>query len=92
MKRESRFIRNAQIIIRKEEKGSYLYDPDSGNLEYINKIGTSLYELCDGLHPMEEMIGWITSSYQSVPLEQIDDDVERFLLELLQRDLIKRVT
>ena len=92
MEREARFIRNARIIFRKEEKGSYLYDPDSGNLKYLNKIGTSLYELCDGLHLREEMIGWITSSCQSVSLDQVEGDVERFLVELLAMDLIKKVT
>jgi len=92
MKRECRFIQNTQIIFRKEENGAYLYDPDSGNLKYINRVGTSLYELCDGLHPMEGMIARIAGEYQSVPMDQVEKDVDHFLADLLQMDFVKRIT
>ena len=92
MKRECRFIQNTQIIFRKEENGAYLYDPDSGNLKYINRVGTSLYELCDGLHPAEGMIVRIAGEYQSVPMDQVEKDVDRFLADLLQMDFVKRIT
>ena len=90
MKNESRFTRNTHAIFRKEENGAYLYNPDSGDLRYVNKIGTSLYELCDGLHRAEEMITRIANEYRSVPMDQIEKDVDRFLADLLRMDLIKR--
>ncbi len=92
MKQEFKLIQNTKIIFRKEENGAYLYDPDSGKLKYINRVGTSLYELCDGLHPVEWMIARIGRDYQSVPLEQIEKDVDRFLADLLQMDFVTRIT
>lgn len=92
MKQESKFIQNTKIIFRKEENGAYLYDPDSGNLKYINRVGTSLYELCDGLHLVEGMIFRIAREYQDVPMDQVEKDVDRFLADLLQMDFVKRIT
>ncbi len=92
MKQEFNFIQNKKIIFRKEESGAYLYDPDSGNLKYINRVGTSLYDLCDGLHPVEGMIFRIAREYQDVPMDQVEKDVDRFLADLLQMDFVKRIT
>jgi hypothetical protein len=90
MKCESRFTQNTQVIFHKEKNGAYLYNPDSGNLKYVNKIGTSLYELCDGLHPREEMTTQIAQEYQSVPMDQIEKDIDSFLADLLRMGFIKR--
>jgi hypothetical protein len=92
MKQEFKFIQNTKIIFRKEENGAYLYDPDSGNLKYINRVGTSIYELCDGLHPVEGMIFRIAREYPDVPMDQVEKDVDRFLADLLQMDFVKRIT
>lgn len=92
MKQEFKFIQNAKTIFRKEENGAYLYDPDSGNLKYINRVGTSLYELCDGLHLVEGMILRIAREYQDVPMDQVEKDVDRFLADLLQMDFVKKIT
>jgi hypothetical protein len=88
---DTRFIQNTQVIFHKEGNCGYLYDPDSGNLKHINAIGTSLYELCDGHHPMGAMIARITDEYQDVPLDQIHGDVDRFLTELLGIDFVRRL-
>ncbi|MCX5823405.1 MAG: PqqD family peptide modification chaperone [Deltaproteobacteria bacterium] len=92
MKQELKFIQNTKIIFRKEENGAYLYDPDSGNLKYINRVGTFLYELCDGLHLVEGMIFRIAREYQDVPMDQVEKDVDHFLADLLQMDFVKRIT
>jgi hypothetical protein len=91
MKHGSKFIRNTRIIFRKEENGAYLYDPDSGNLKYINRIGTSLFELCDGLHLVEGMTSLIAREYQDISVDEIGKDVERFLTDLLQMGFLKRI-
>jgi hypothetical protein len=92
MKQGFRFIKNSQIIFRKEENGAYLYDPDSGSLKYINRVGTFLYELCDGLHLVEGMTFRIACDYQDVSVNQIEQDVDRFLADLLQMGFLKRIT
>ncbi len=92
MKQELKFIQNTNTIFRKEENGAYLYDPDSGNLKYINCVGASLYELCDGFHLVEGMTSRIAHEYQDVSVDQIEKDVERFLADLLQMGFLKRIT
>jgi hypothetical protein len=92
MKQGHKFIQNTKIIFRKEENGAYLYDPESGNLKHINRVGTALYELCDGLHPLEGMIFRIARDYEDVPREQVEKDVDRFLTDLLKMDFVKRAT
>ncbi len=92
MKQECKFIQNTKIIFHKEENGAYLYDPDSGNLKYINRVGTSLYELCDGFHPVDGMILRIASEYQDVSMDRVKKDVDQFLEGLLQMDFVRRIT
>ncbi len=92
MKQGFKFIQNTKIIYRKEETGGYLYDPDSGNLKYINSVGASLYELCDGLHLVEGMTSRIAREYQDVSVDQIEKDAERFLADLVQMGFVKRIT
>jgi hypothetical protein len=89
MKQDTRFIQNTQVIFHKEGSCAYLYDPDSGSLKHINTVGTSLYELCDGHHPLEEMIARITDEYQDVPRDEIEKDVDRFLMDLLGMDFVR---
>ncbi len=89
MKQESRFIHHTHVIFRKEEDGAYLYDPDSENIQYLNRIGASLYELCDGLHPVEEMITRIADEYRDVPIDRIEKDVRSFLAELSKANYVK---
>jgi hypothetical protein len=88
MQQGPRFIHHAQIIFRREKNGAYLFDPDSGNLKYLNSVGALLYELCDGLHPVQEMIAKIASEYQGVPTEQVENDVNRFLADLMHMNYV----
>lgn len=91
MKQGFKFLQHAKIVFRKEENGGYLYDPDSGSLKYINRVGASLYELCDGLHQVEGMISRIAGDYQDVPVDRIARDAERFLADLVQMGFVKRI-
>ncbi len=90
LKQDSRFIQSTQVIFHKEGNCAYLYDPDSGNLKCTNTVGTSLYELCDGHHPIKEMIARITDEYRDVPLDEIERDVDRFLTDLLEMDFVRQ--
>jgi hypothetical protein len=90
LKQDTRFIQNTKVIFHKEGNGAYLYDPDSGKLKYINPVGTSLYELCDGHYPLDQMIARIAGEYGDVPIDQIERDVDRFLTDLLGMDFVER--
>jgi hypothetical protein len=90
MHRKTRFIRNAQVIFRRDGNGAYLFDPDSDGLQHINSVGASLYELCDGLHPVQEMISKIALDYQDVPIDQLENDVDRFLMDLMRMNYVTK--
>jgi hypothetical protein len=89
LKKESRFIRNSRIVFRPEGQGGYLYDPHTEKLQYLNQVGVSVYELCDGCHPLEEMIGRISGEFRDVPADRVRGDVDRFLDALLRMDYIR---
>ncbi len=92
MEQNFRFIQSTQIIFRKEENGAYLYDTVSGDLKFINPVATSIYELCDGRHQVEEMIARVAGMYQGATMDQVAKDVVGFLDDLQQRDFVRRVT
>jgi len=42
-----RLVQNSGNVFRQEEDGAFLFDPETGNLKYLNAMGVNVYELCD---------------------------------------------
>ena len=83
MKEETDFLNpNPETVFRKEEDGAFLFDPQSGNLKYINGTGVRIYELCDGGKTRAEIVATLKDAYPDVDEEAIAADTVSFLKEL----------
>jgi hypothetical protein len=83
-------MRDQNTILRKDVEGAYLYEPDSGKLLYINSMGLSLYELCDGAHTRDEIVAKMEDCYDA-PMNTLRNDVIGFLDSMAERSFIKKI-
>ena len=81
---------NPEIIFREEDDGAFLFDPQSGNLKYINGMGVNIYYLCSGNRSVTDIKSLVKENYRDVPQEQIEKDIKNFLQELTEMEFLKK--
>ena len=76
----SRLVGNELIIVL----------PEFGQVKVLNEVASRIWDLCDGMHPVNEIIQLICDEYV-VDVEQAAKDVIGFLHLLFDKDLITLV-
>ena len=72
-----------QVATRTVEGSAVIVLADSGEVTVLNPVGTSVWELADGLRTVEEIIAAVEAEYDVSP-EQAHQDVTAFLLTLVE--------
>ncbi len=70
---------NPDIVLREEDEGAFLFDPDSGRICYLNELGLTIWKLCRKPIETDRIITEISSEYPEVTPEQISKDCLSFL-------------
>jgi hypothetical protein len=83
-----RYQRNEEIVYREEEDGAFLFNPDSGNLKYMNQSGRAAYLALDGQNDVNRLVVHLLELFSGVKRAQIEKDVEGFLRELEENGFI----
>lgn len=79
---------NKEIVYREEDDGAFLFDPDSGNLKYMNPTGKETFLILKEKGDVGQVIGHIHGEYPDVDQEQVRKDVEIFLEQLKENEFI----
>jgi hypothetical protein len=90
LKETERLSQNSENIFREEEDGAFLFDPETGNLKYINTMGVNIYQLCDGSMTVGDITAIVIESYRDISREQIENDVKYFFMALVEMNFLKR--
>jgi hypothetical protein len=73
---------NMETVLREEEEGAFLFDPDTGRLCHLNTLGVILWKICkDGKRP-QELVEAVLADYPEISKEQVEGDCEKFLGDL----------
>jgi len=83
-----RFRPNDHIIYREEEDGAFLFDPETGNLKYMNGAAKNIYLMLNGENNTDSVIHNLRELYPDAKTEQIQEDVEIFMQQLEENDFI----
>jgi hypothetical protein len=70
------------IVFREEEEGAFLFDPESGNLKYMNRSGRETYLMLDGRNEVSRVLHHMTELYPDTESRQLKQDVEAFIQAL----------
>lgn len=77
-----RFRKNEGIIFKEEGEGGFLFDPETGNLKYMNPSGKETFLVLMDQKDVEEMIKHLLRVYPDADPKQVQRDLEGFLTEL----------
>jgi hypothetical protein len=84
MNSAQRYIKNNNIVFREEDDGAFLFDPDTGNLKYLNKSAKETFLRIDGQNDLSQIANRLLELYPDEDAEQVRNDVESFLKELIE--------
>jgi len=76
------FLANPEIVLRSEEDGAFLFDPDSGRICFVNEVGITIWKLCKKPVTLSEIVARVSLAYSEVPGEKVDADCREFLSNL----------
>ena len=83
-----KYQRNESIVYKEEEDGAFLFDPDTGNLKYMNQTGREAYLMLDGQSDVQGVIQHLFDQFPEVEPRQIEEDLEVFLTDLKEHGFI----
>lgn len=88
MDSKSIFRKNEKIVYREEDDGAFLFDPDSGDLRYMNQSGKETFAMVKGGRDIRQIVDSLSGLYPEVEPPQIQSDVENFLTDLAENHFI----
>ena len=71
-----------EIVLREEDDGAFLFDPDTGRICYLNELGIVIWKSCGESKTPDRLIDEISSDYPEIPKERISEDCLKFLEDL----------
>jgi hypothetical protein len=72
----------ADVILREEEEGAFLFEPESGELSCLNPVGIDVWKLVDGEKNLSAIVDAVTAGYEGVERDTVLADVRCFLGDL----------
>ena len=82
-------IPNPESVFREEEDGAFLFDPENGNLKFINGMGRTIYRLCDGQRSVMDVKSSVKNDYPEIPAEKIDEDIDKFMRDISELGFLR---
>lgn len=85
------YIKNNDIdFISLEGEGEVAFSNKEEKVHILNEVGKDILKLCDGINAVEDIIAILSKEYETKDNE-IKDDVDFFIKELIEKDLIHKV-
>ncbi len=63
------------VVCRPDEDGAFLFDPDTGNITFINRTALEVYRLIDGEKDLGVICGLFNQRYPEIGAEQLQNDI-----------------
>ena len=76
------FCVNDEIVSRTEDEGTFLFDPNTGRICYLNHTGIDIWKSCKKPVILKQVINEICSEYPEMPRDQVSSDCRKFLSDL----------
>ena len=79
---EKKYKRNEKIVFREEDDGAFLFDPDTGDLKYVNESGKESFLMLITDNDVKQVINHMLDLYPEVEPTRMQEDIESFLKDL----------
>ena len=88
MDKTQRFQPDEKIVYREEEDGAFLFDPDTGNLKYMNRSAKETYLMLSDQTEVDQVIDRLLGLFPDTGRREIEKDVKIFIKELEENGFI----
>jgi len=85
-------IANPELVFRTDGEEGLLFDPDSGQIIYLNETAAFIYGLLDGTHSREQIISLLMQRYDILTRETAESDLDAMLQEMREATLIGEIS
>ena len=82
------FRKNRRIILKEEGEGAFLFDPQNGNLKYVNRSGKEMFLHLNEDRDAEQMADALLERYPDADRDRLKTDVATFLEQLKENGFI----
>jgi hypothetical protein len=92
MDKSSSLLGNPDVSLREEDDGALLFNADTNALLVINPIGLVIWKFTK-VHPRTraDIVAHLKEACEDVPSEQVEADVDKFIVELQSKGFIGEV-
>jgi hypothetical protein len=77
------------IVFRPESDGGFLFDPQNGNLKYLNHTAREIYQLLENRSDLETLANAMTGRYPDQSPDKLREDIAVFLESLAANHFIR---
>ncbi|MBP8973033.1 MAG: PqqD family protein [Anaerolineae bacterium] len=81
-------IANPELVFRTDGEEGLLFDPETGQIIYLNETAAFIYGLLDGKHSREQIIGLLMQKYDILDREAAQGDLDTMLQNMREANLI----
>ena len=78
------FCTKDEIVLRTEDEGAFLFDPDTGRICYLNDTGINIWKFCAKPVTQTQVIKKICANHPKVEQTQVSSDCVKFLNDLMK--------
>jgi methyltransferase-like protein len=79
---------NPNLVFIEDNEGSMLFDPVTGEMRALNRTGAFIYRRLDGKHRKNEILDLLLEEYAETDRDRMADDLESFLQEMQEAQVI----
>ena len=93
MNENNKFMANPDVSCRiEDEEGAILFNPNSDSTQVINPVGLDIWKSIER-HPrlLSEVVAYIKDLYEDSPENEVEKDVEGFIMNLHAKGFIGEV-
>jgi hypothetical protein len=80
---------DVDLVLRREESGAFLFNPETADLSCLNDVGTLVWEEIDGRKSVSEISEGVASRFDDVDRETVLEDVRTFLRDLVRLGYVR---
>ncbi len=93
MNETTKYMANPDVSCRiEDEDGAILFNPDNDSTQVVNPIGLDIWRSVEKLpRSLNEIVIHIKEIYEDAPEDQVEKDVENFILNLHSKGFIGEV-
>lgn len=81
-------IANPELVFRTDGEEGLLFDPETGQIIYLNETAAFIYGLLDGEHSREQILDSLMQKYDILDRETAGSDLDAMLQGMREANLI----